>query len=94
MKVIWLKRAIRQRDHQEEWYRITKGLDFAKSFICSLYRAESQIRTMPDIGQKEKSTRSGWQVRSVLAHPKCRIIYKYDDETIVIMRLKFMMMSE
>lgn len=67
MKVIWLKRAIRQRENQEEWYRSTKGLDFAKTFIRNLYRAELQIRAMPDIGQKEKSTRDGKSVRSVLA---------------------------
>jgi plasmid stabilization system protein ParE len=94
MKVIWLKRAIHQRDNQEEWYRSTKGLDFAKTFIRNLYRAELQIREMPDIGQKEKSALDGKSVRSVLAHPQCRIIYKYDDKAITIIRLRFMMMRE
>jgi len=49
---------------------------------------------MPDIGQREKSTLGGKIVRSVLTHPKCRIVYGYDDKTVVIISLKFTMMLE
>ena len=71
-----------------------RGLDFARTFNTNIDKAIDQIAQMPDSGQKEKSPRGGMNVRSVLTHPKCRIVYRYDNKTIVIIRLKFTMMRE
>lgn len=94
MRVNWTKRAMAQRIHQERWFADSCGKEFAQTFNSNIEKALSQIALMPDIGQKEKSTRSGVTIRSVLSHPKCRIVYKYDDKTITIIRLRFMMKCE
>ena len=69
-------------------------MDFARTFNANIDKAIDQIAQMPHIGQREKSTLGGKNVRSVLTHPKCRIVYGYDDKTVVIIRLKFLMMRE
>lgn len=94
MRVIWSKRAIAQRLQQEKWLADIRGLDFARTFNANIDKAIDQIAQMPDIGQREKSTLGGKIVRSVLTHPKCRIVYVYDDKTVVIISLKFAMMLE
>ena len=94
MRVIWSKRAASQRQQQEKWLADNRGLDFARTFKANIDKAIDQIAQMPDIGQREKSTHGGKNVRSVLTHPKCRIVYGYDDKTVVIIRLKFLMMRE
>jgi len=94
MRVNWTKRAMNQRIHQARWFVDNCGIEFAQTFNSNIDKSVSQIALMPNIGQKEKSTRDGKSVRSVLAHPKCRIIYRYDDKTITIIRLRFMMMRE
>ena len=94
MRVIWSKRATAQRLQQKKWLADIRGLDFARTFNANIDKAIDQIAKMPDIGQKEKSPRSGKNVRSVLTHPKCRIVYRYDDKTIVIIRLRSIMMRE
>lgn len=94
MRVNWTKSAMNQRVQQEGWLVDNCGMEFAKTFNSNIDKAVSQIALMPDIGQKEKSSRGGKPLRSVLAHPKCRIIYRYDDKTITIIGLRFMMKSE
>ncbi len=94
MRVKWSKRAIAQRLQQEKWLADIRGLDFARTFNANKDKAIDQIAQMPDIGQREKSTLGGKIVRSVLTHPKCRIVYGYDDKNIVIISLKFAMMLE
>lgn len=94
MRVKWSKRAIAQRLQQEKWLADIRGLDFARTFNANIDKAIDQIAQMPDIGQKEKTARGGKIVRSVLTHPKCRIVYGYDDKTVVIISLKFTMMLE
>ena len=94
MRVIWSKRATAQRLQQKKWLADIRGLDFARTFNANIDKAIDQIAKMPDIGQKEKSPRGGMNVRSVLTHPKCRIVYRYDDKTIVIIRLRSIMMRE
>ena len=94
MRVVWSKRAMAQRQQQEKWLADIRGLDFAYTFNANIDKAIDEIAQMPDIGQKEKSPRGGMNIRSVLTHPKCRIVYRYDSKTIVIIRLKFTMMRE
>jgi plasmid stabilization system protein ParE len=94
MRVIWSKRATSQRLQQEKWLADIRGLDFARTFNANIDKAIDQIAQMPDIGQREKTARGGMSVRSVLTHPKCRIVYGYDDKTVVIISLKFLMMRE
>ena len=94
MRVIWSKRATSQRLQQEKWLADIRGLDFARTFNANIDKAIDQIAQMPDIGQREKTARGGMSVRSVPTHPKCRIVYGYDDKTVVIISLKFLMMRE
>lgn len=94
MRINWSKRAMIQRIQQERWLVDSRGVEFAQTFNSNIDKAVNQIALMPNIGQKEKTTPSGKPVRSVLTHPKCRIVYKYDDKTITIIRLRFMMKSE
>ena len=83
-----------QRQQQEKWLANTRGLDFARTFNANIDKTIDQIAQMPDIGQQEKTLRGRKIIRSVLTHPKCRIVYRYDDKAIVVIRLRFLMMRE
>lgn len=93
MCVVWTKRVVIQRLQQEKWLAEVRGIDFARTFDINIDKAIAQISVMPDIGQKERALHDGKCLRSVLTHPKCRIIYSYNETTVVILRLKFMMMG-
>lgn len=92
MKVIWERQPGRQWQKQVDWYLEYKGEDFARRFSESIKNAVAQIAAMPEIGQRESQEKRK-NVRSILVHPKCRLVYRYNEETIRIIRLYFTMMQ-
>ncbi len=92
MKVIWEPLPGRQWQKQIDWYREYKGEDFARQFSDSIKKTVGLIATMPDIGQK-MPFENAKNIRSILVHPKCRLVYRYNKTTIRIVRLYFTMMQ-
>ena len=93
MKQVWSAKAKQQFDGQIFWYKFYKGEDFANSFIKSIKESVDRIMLMPIIGQLIGRT-DKWTQRSILVHPRYRIIYKYNKTILEISRLKFTMMRE
>lgn len=93
MKQIWRKTVRTKIKQQEDWYRKTKGEDFAETFARNIAESASLVMSMPSIGQKLYSA-NGFTHRSILTHPKCRLYYRYNDAFVVFYRVHFILMRE
>lgn len=86
--VIWQRKAQRAFDNQMLWYYLNANKQFAATFFRNITETVERISEMPSIGQLEKE--EGKRIyRSLLFHPKCRILYWYDDNELHIIDLLF-----
>ncbi len=86
--VIWQKKAQRSFDEQMLWYYLNANKQYATTFFRNITKTISHISRMPSIGRPEKE--NGERVyRSFPSHPKCRILYWYNDTELHIVDLLF-----
>ncbi len=86
--VIWQKKAKTAFNNQLFWYYLNTNKQFAATFFRNITETVSRISKMPSIGQLEKEDEKRIY-RSFPSHPKCRILYWYNDTEIHIVDLLF-----
>ena len=81
--VRWNRSAYLQMVSIAVWYRENVALKAASSFISSLYEAIQRISDCPTIGMwDQRRSNSRYMYRSILLHPKYRLIYRVSKTTI------------
>lgn len=84
-KIEWGRRAFSQFIQIVNWYEQTCGMIFSDKFYKGIHDTLDIIAQTPTIGIIDERRSSGKHVyRSFLAHPKYRIIYRYDDNNIYV----------
>ncbi len=86
--IIWQKKAQKAFNDQMFWYYEHTNSQFAATFMENIIETVRQIASMPTIGRLEKVDRNK-VYRSLPSHPKCRILYWYDEEEVHIVDLVF-----
>lgn len=82
------KKAVYRLNAQSAWYKENCGSDFAKTMLENFERTVDVLRTMPTIGKKHYVT-SGHQFYAVMAHKKCKVIYRYSQTTVFVTDIVF-----
>lgn len=86
--VIWQKKAQKAFDAQMFWYYLNTNEQFAATFFKNTTATVKHLSEMPSIGRLEKE--DGKRIyRSFPSHPKCRILYWYNDKELHIVDLLF-----
>lgn len=87
-KVKWGKRAFSQFYQIVYWYEKECGRRFSDKFYNGILDTLDIIAQMPTIGTiDERHSKGERTYRSFLAHPKYRIIYRYDDKQIYVIAI-------
>ncbi len=85
-KVYWGKRAIKEVTDLLDWYLFNKGTQFVATITKNIDSAVYTLSHSPEVGRKE-SERKNKIYRSILTHPKTRILYWYDNNSVHIVRI-------
>lgn len=88
MTVRWRKRALAQINAQLIWYEQQLGKQAAHKFWKGLHEAVLILSQQPQIGTAENRYKvPSHTIRSWLLHKNFRLLYMYNAEEIVILKL-------
>lgn len=92
--VKWNRTAYLQMVSIAVWYRENVALKAAASFTSGLYEAIRRICDCPTMGMLEqRRSNSRYMYRSILLHPKYRLIYRVSKTTIRIVAIQCNLMN-
>lgn len=88
LAIKWRKRALAQIEDQLQWYEQQMGKQAAYKFWQGLYDAVEMLSRQPAAGKNEKRYAApNHTIRSWLLHKNFRLLYMYNHEEIVILKL-------
>ena len=92
--VKWNRMAYLQMVSIAVWYRENVALKAASSFISNLYEKIGYVADCPTVGVLDlKRSNSRYTYRSILLHPKHRLIYRVTKTTIRIVAIQCNLME-
>lgn len=90
--MIWTKTALKAYSDLLAWYMFNKGPQFVDTIIDNVQETVGLISLSPSIGVRVGESKNK-TYRSILTHPKTRIVYWYDEQSVHIVRLVSVMMN-
>ncbi len=93
-RIRWNRTAYQQMVGVAVWYRENVALKAAASWISSVSETLKRISTCPTIGILDRRrSNSRYVYRSILVHPKYRLIYRVSKTTIRIVAIQCNLMD-
>ena len=93
-RIRWNRTAYQQMVGVAVWYRENVALKAAVSWISSVSKMLKRISTCPTIGiLDQRRSNSRYVYRSILVHPKYRLIYRVSKTTIRIVAIQCNLMD-
>lgn len=94
-RVTWNRSAYQQMVAVAVWYRENVALKAASSFVSSVSETIKRVSSCPTIGMlDQKRSNSRYMYRSILIHPKYRMIYRVSKTTIRIVAIHCNLMNK
>ena len=92
--VKWNRTAYLQMVSIAVWYRENVALKAASTFVSTLHEKIRYISDCPTVGMlDQKRSNSRYVYRSILLHPKYRLIYRVTKTTIRVVAIQCNMME-